>query len=215
MKTTMTVHKALSELKTLGDRIEKEISNAEFFAVNKHSSSKVMGVPVTDFVAGVRGNYASVRTLINYRNAIKRAVTKSNAIATVQIGGETYTVAEAIEMKATGMSYLASLLSRIESQYNAAKRMADRKNGDELDRRADEYVKSLYENADMKNMSEEVEKVRKTFVESQTMDVIDPIGAEKVMKELKDKIDAFMTEVDSALSVSNALTTIEVEYETL
>jgi len=212
MKTTMTVHKALSELKTLGSRIDKEIGKIEFFAVNKHSSAKVMGIPVKDFVTDVRADYTSIRDLINYRNAIKRAVTKSNAITTVQIGGKTYTVAEAIEMKATGINYLSGLLNRIESQYNSAKRMADRKNGDELDRRADDYVKSLYENADMKNMSDEVEKVRKTFVESQTMDVIDPIGAEQVMEELKDKIDSFMTEVDSALSVSNALTTIEVEY---
>ena len=37
----------------------------------------------------------------------------------------------------------------------------------------------------------------------------------KEIKRLQDIVDSFMTEVDSALSVSNALTTIDVEYETL
>ena len=215
MKETMTVHKALAELKTLDSRIQKEISRVEFFVVNKHSNTKINGIPVAEYANNAKDNYKSICTLINRRNAIKRAVTRSNATATVVINGTEYTVAEAIDMKSVGMGHMKQLLDVINSQYTAAKRMADRKNGDELDRRADEYVKSLYENADMKNMSEEVRKVRETFVESQTMDIIDPIGAENVMKILQDEIDAFTSEVDSALSVSNALTTIEVEYETV
>lgn len=215
MKETMTVHKALSELKIIGERIEKEINGMNFLAVNKHSNAKMNGTPVGDFINQIKDKYKSVMTLINRRNAIKRAVTKSNATTMVKVGTDEYTVAEAIDMKNFGMNYQRGMLARLESQWRSVQSMAERENGEKLDRRADEYIKSLYENADMKNMSDEIKKVRDAFVESQTMDIIDPIGAEKTMTELRDKIDAFMSEVDAALSVSNALTTVEVEYETL
>ena len=215
MKERMTVHKALSELKVLGERIEKEINGINFLAVNKHSNGKMNGISVADYMNTTKDKYKSVCTLINRRNAIKRAVTKSNAETAVLIGDKEYTVAEAIDMKNFGMNYQRGILAKLESQWRAAQAMAERENGDKLDRRADEYIKSLYENADMKNMSEEVKKVRDAFIESQSMDVLDPVDAQKVMKELNDEIDSFMSDVDSALSVSNALTTVEVEYDTL
>lgn len=215
MKELMTVHKALSELKVLGERIEKEINGISFLAVNKHSNSKMNGISVADYMNTTKDKYKSVRTLINRRNAIKRAVTKSNAETFVRVGEKEYTVAEAIDMKNFGMNYQRGILAKLESQWRSAQAMAERENGEKLDRRADEYIKSLYENADMKNMSEEVKKVRDAFIESQSMDILDPIDAQKVMKELNDEIDSFMSDVDSALSVSNALTTVEVEYDTL
>ena len=214
MKETITVHKALSELKTLAARIDKEMK-IEFFRLNKHSNAKIGGIPVAEYMKDIADSFKSVRTLMNRRDAIKQAVTRSNAITTVNIGGKEYTVAEAIDMKSNGIPAQQKLLERIERQYREVTYQAEQRNGDDLDRRADEYVKALYENADMKNMSDEIKKVRETFVESQTFDILDPIGGTKVMKEMKDYIDSFMTEVDSALSVSNALTTVEVEYETL
>lgn len=44
------------------------------------------------------------------------------------------------------------------------------------------------------------------------MELIDPVGLEKRIEELDSMITAFMTEIDAALSVSNALTTIEITY---
>ena len=215
MKETMTIHKALSELKTIDKRFDKELNSTEFFKTAKHSSAKVDGITVAEFLASTKDSYKSIRTLANRYNAIKRGITRSNATTTVNINGVEYTVAEAIDMKNVGMARLQKVLNKIEAQYETCRRSAERKNSDELDHRADDYVKSLYENADMKNMSDEIKKVRDTFVESQTIDILDPIGAQKTMKELRDTIDGFLSEVDSALSVSNALTTIEVEYETL
>jgi len=215
MREQMTIHKALCELKTLDSRIESAISGSEFAVSNKHSNDKIHGVPVADFVKSVKEQYQSVRTLINRRNAIKRAVTRSNATTMVSIGGHEYTVAEAIDMKAKGTSYLTSLASRIERDYAQAKGKADMFNGDALDSRCDEYVKSLYGASDLKNMSEEIRKVREAFITSQTVEIIDPINAAAEAKKLRDEIDAFMSDVDAALSVSNALTTIDVEYDTL
>ena len=215
MKETMTVHKALSELKVLGGRIEKELDNIEFIAVNKHSSNKVDGQPVADYMNHVRDAYKAICTLVNRRNAIKRAVTNSNAVTLITVGGKKYTVAEAIDMKNVGTCYLRSILGRLDAQWTAAKRTVQRENGEKLESRADAYVKSLYENVDVKNLAEDAKRARETFIEQQQMEILDPISAEKVMAKLRNDLDNFMSEVDAALSVSNALTTIEVEYETV
>ena len=215
MTEKMTIHKALSELKVLENRIQKETGDAVFCVANKHANTVIKGIPVADFCNQAKDAFKSIRTLINRRNAIKRAVTRSNAVTKVSIAGQEYTVAEAIDMKNLGMEHLKYLCSVVESQFTSAKMSADRENGDKLESRADTYVQSLYQGADKKNLSDEVKKVREDFMAAQTVEVLDPIGAAKVSGELRKEIDDFMTEVDSALSVSNALTTIDIEYETL
>ena len=214
MKETMTIHKALSELKILDSRIQNEINRYHFVVPNKHSNTKIGGIPITDYAAEVREAYQSIRTLINRRNAIKRSITRSNAVTTVKINDVDYTVAEAIDMKSMGVSYLSALRTVLESQYSNAKANADKNNGERLEQRTDEYIRSMYSGADLKNMSDEIQKVRENFVTAQTVEIVDPINAAKEIETLTREIDAFMSEVDSALSVSNALTTIDVEYET-
>ena len=214
MTEQMTVHKALAELKVLDARINNEIGKYHFVVPNKHSNTKIGGVPISDYADEVRNAYKSIRTLINRRNAIKRAVTRSNAVTVVKIDGAEYTVAEAIDMKSMGVAYLNALRNVLESQYSNAKLNADNNNGEKLEMRTDEYIKSMYQGADMKNLSEEIKKVREDFVAAQTVELVDPINAAKEVEAIGKEVDAFMAEVDSALSVSNALTTIEVEYET-
>ena len=215
MKETMTIHKALSELKVIGDRIEKELNNITYVTTNKASASKYNGADVKEFMQETRDAYKSVQTLINRRNAIKRAVTLSNAKTLVKIGNKEYTVAEAIDMKSTGLNPYRNIISKMAAQLELARRTVNKKNGEELDARADDYMRSMYGSTEMKNMSDELKKVRDNFVDTQMMIVLDPLDAAKEIKRLQDTVDSFMTEVDSALSVSNALTTIDVEYETL
>jgi len=215
MKETMTIHKALSELKVLDARIESEITVTTFVVANKHSNKKINGVDVTEYAATVKDEYKSIRSLINRRNAIKRAVTLSNAVTKVKIGDKEYTVAEAIDMKNAGMNNYQRLLDQIGNNLKYAQRKCEGENGEKLDQRAESYLKTMFDSADPKNLSEEIEKQRKAFIESQSFELVDPINASDVLKELKDMTDTFMSDVDSALSVSNALTSIEVEYETL
>ena len=214
MKETMTIHKALSELKILDSRIENAIDGLEVVVANKHSNQKIAGIPVADFCSDAEKAFQSVNALINRRNAIKCGVTRSNAMTMVTIGGKTYSVAEAIDMKAKGTMYLSKLKDKLAGQYVRAQKTADMSNGERLDERADEYVKSLYSGAELKNMADEIQKVRDKFIAAQTVEIVDPVKAGEKAIALQEQIDAFMSDVDSALSVSNALTTIEVEYET-
>jgi len=208
----MSVHKALCELKTLDSRIQKSIQQAVFVFANKHANTKISGVPVGEYSAEVKAAYQSVKDLIARRDAIKRAVTLSNAAVKVVIGGKEYTVAEAIEMKNHGISHLQLLLRKLETDNQRARRESDNNNGEALEDRADEYVKSLYGNVDMKGASEEIKKVRTDFIAAQTMEIVDPIGIRAEMERLEKEINDFTVEIDSALSVSNALTELTIEY---
>ena len=208
----MNVHQALVELKTLDKRISNALISSTWVVTNKHSNRKIDGVSVEEFEAKLKSEYQKVRDLMDRRDAIKRAVVNSNAVTKVEIAGKTYTVAEAIDMKNHGIEHLRSLLNVLTRDYTRAKTLLERANGDELERRADEHVKNMFGTSDMKGATAEVKKAREEFIEAQTMELVDPIGIYKQITEIDEKINLFTTNVDSALSVSNALTIIEIEY---
>ena len=211
-KEIMPIHKALAELKILDDRIKKETLNSMFCAPNKHSSDKVYGISVEDFKKNAQSAYDKITDLINRQEALKKAVTLSNAVTTVDIAGETYTAAEAIWMKNHGIEGQSRLIEIMAKQYREANAEVNKKNGDDLDERADQYVTAIYGSKDTKSSTADIEKLRNDFIESNTYEIIDPLDVNAKIEAIRNKLDAFMAEVDSALSVSNALTEITIEY---
>lgn len=211
-KETMTVHKALAELKTMDSRIEKAIRESTWVVANKKCNTKIEGVSVKEWADSVASNFRRVNDLIRRREAIKRAVVNSNAVTKVLVAGVEFTVAEAIEYKNNGTKNWSLFAKTIANDLGRARMLADRANGDELERRADEHVKVMVGSSDMKGATAEVQRVREAFVEAQTVELVDPICAEEVIRGLENQVTTFLTEVDAALSVSNAITTIEVEY---
>ena len=208
----MNIHQALVELKTLDKRIEFAIKENEWVVANKHSNGKIGGIDLKDFVENIKSRHQKVTSLIARAEAIKRAVVNSNAVTKVTIAGKEYTVAEAIEMKNHGIERLRTLVNTMTRDYNNAKFTADRANGVELERRADDYVRTMIGNTDVKGMTEEVKRMREEFIKAQTMELVDPINVLKQIELLNEQINSFEVNVDAALSVSNALTTIEISY---
>ena len=209
---TMNIHQALVELKTLDKRIEAVINDGEWVVANKHSNTKISGVDLKDFAENIKSRHQKVTSLIARAEAIKRAVVNSNAVTKVQVAGKEYTVAEAIEMKNNGIERKRKLIFRLHTDYSHAKAAADRANGPELERRADDYIRTMLGTTDVKGMTAEVQRMREDFITAQTMELVDPIGVLKQMELLNEEITAFETNVDAALSVSNALTNIEITY---
>ena len=209
---TMTIHKGLAELKILDGRIKKEINSGSYCAANKHSNEKINGIPIQDFRKTVQGTYDKVTDLINRRKAIKKAIVLSNAKTTVKIADTEYTVAEAIEMKNHGIEFETMLINVMDMQYKQAQAEVNRQNGNNLEERADQYVTAIYGQKEGKTNSADIDKVRKDFLEANSYEIVDPINVQDKVEALRQKIDAFMADVDSALSVSNALTEITIEY---
>ena len=209
---TMNIHQALVELKTLEKRIEAAIKEGEWVVANKHSNGKIGGIDLKEYMENMKSRHQKVTSLIARAEAIKRAVVNSNAVTKVVIAGKEYTVAEAIEMKNHGIERLRTLVNRMTYDYNNAKYAADRANGEELQRRADDYIKTMIGNTDVKGMTEEVKRMREEFIKAQTVELVDPIGVLKQIELLNEQITSCEVNVDAALSVSNALTTIAITY---
>jgi hypothetical protein len=208
----MTVHKALAELKVIGDRIDKTISQGVYCKANKHSNDKINGVSVEEFKAHIQGSWDKANDLIKRRNAIKRAVVLSNATTKVKIGDTEMTVAEAIEMKNSGMAYKRNLMNTLNQHYVSAIKTIDKENGETLNQKAENYVVGLFGSKEGKTNNDEVEKLRKEYVNNNSFEFVDPIKVKEKIDTLEKEISDFETEIDSMLSTSNAITVITVEY---
>lgn len=208
----LTIHKALSELKVLDDRIMNTINSSVFCIANKHSNEKIKGVPVAEYEKVMQGNYDKSTDLINRRNAIKRAVVLSNATTKVVINDVEYTVAEAIETKNHGVDFDHILLQQLKAQYNKAQAEILKQNGDDLEKRAEQYVIGIYGSKEGKTNTDDFDKTKKAFLEANQFELIDPIKILEKIEALEDKIAKFTSEVDAVLSTSNALTEIEISY---
>lgn len=214
MATTekMTVHKALAELKLLDDRIEKAIAEGIYCVANKHSNDKIGGIPLDDYIKTMHGRYDKATDLINRRKAIKRAVVLSNAVTKVPVAGIEYTVAEAIEMKNHGVDFDKLLMNAMQKHYNMAQMQIRKENGKDLEERAEQYVTAIYGQKEGKTNTADIEKVKSDFLTANQYELVDPLHVLDKIEDLEKKINDFMSDVDSALSVSNALTEITIEY---
>lgn len=208
---TMTVHKALAELKILDSRIGDAILSGDFVITKKNNQDTVKGKTAEQYKTKATESYQKASDLIRRRNAIKNAVVVSNANTTVKIGDAEYTVVEAIEKKNHGMDYYVQLRDVLRQQF--AKQKADlEKHNASLQQKAEQFVTGLMGGKDVKTDSAEFSNAVDTYIKSNTMTLLDPLGIEKKIEELDDMINTFLPEVDAALSVSNAVTIITVEY---
>ena len=212
----MTVHKALAELKTMDDRIAKAIRDTTYVLAVKHSAEKINGMTVQNFKEKMRGGYQKATDLIARRDAMKRAVVLSNATTNVKVGDKEMSVAEAIEQKQHGMEFRSALLRQMNSAYMTAQNELNRNGGEALEKKAEQYVLAVIaaqpKDSKMSVDSEAMKALRKTYIENNTYDLVDPLDVTKIMETLDAEINEFNAEVDAALSVSNALTVIEFEY---
>ena len=209
---TMTIHKALAELKILESRIMKTVGDGTYCVANKHSNEKINGVSVEDYKKVMQGAYDKAIDLITRYKAIKKAVTLSNAKTVVKIGEEEYTVAEAIWMKNHGVEFDELLLNELREQYNKAQAKILKQNGNDLEQRAEQYVVGIYGSKEGKTNTDDFEKTKQDFITSQTFELVDPIGILEKIEALEEKISVFKAEVDAVLSTSNALTVVEINY---
>lgn len=211
---TMTVHKALAELKILGGRIEGAILSGYFVITKKNNQDTVKGKTVEQYKAKTTEAFQKASDLIRRRNAIKNAVVVSNAKTMVKIGDKEYTVVEAIEKKNHGMDYYIQLRDILRQQLSKQKTELEKHNAS-LQQKAEQFAVAMMGGKDVKDVktdSDEYVASMNTYIKANTMTLLDPLGIEAKIEELDDMINTFLPEVDAALSVSNAVTTITVEY---
>ena len=142
--------------------------------------------------------------------AIKKAISRANAENTIVVCGEEMTVAEAIYMMSYGIDNKKKILETLRRQYLDSKRSIDRANGEELERRADQFIVSIYGNKE-KATGQEALTARENFKKQNSFELVDSIGVLAEIKSLESWIDRFEAEVDGAIQVSNATHTITID----
>lgn len=211
-KETMTITKALSELKLLDKRISDDICNAKFCAANKHFQRTLDGKPVDTVKKEMQAAYDKITALIDRRNAIKKSLTLANATAMVTVGEQKMTVAEAIYFKTQGIENDKLLLAAMIEQYNRTLNILNQNNGDKLSKECEQFITNTFGAKEARTDTAEIDKMRQSYINDNTYDIIEGINVKETIEKLKDRIDKFEAEVDAAITVANATTEIEIEY---
>lgn len=213
MKKEITVTKALSDLNVLTGRIEKETDKLTVLSIKLKSKNvlKDKNTNVDDFKNEVKANYQSILDLIKNRDIIKSAIILSNAKTKVMIAGKEYTVAEAIDKK-NRIALETDLLMKLKSEFATKSKQVVNFN-DKLEAQIDKEREIMLsgDNAKNKDIVKTAEELATAKRESNSVELVDALNIEKVINELEDSIMSFKAEVDQQLSISNAITLIEVE----
>lgn len=211
-KETMNIHQALIELKLIDKKISKMLNESIF--VTYFKGHEDTAEKRKEFENEAKATYQSVSDQIKRRDAIRRAVILSNANTTINIDGKQYTVAEAIELKQNGIFYRKRLLEELADDKRDADNKVARYSGEFLEVKAEEYVRNLLKSmSDSSNITPEmISSIREEYMKNNSYMVIDPIGADAEIRKLNEYVMNFEAGIDSALSTSNAVTLIEIEY---
>ncbi len=214
MTETLTVHEALCDIKVADSKVNRAINELTAVLSKKASADKVNGIPVADFCENAKAQYQKVTDLIKRTEALKSAINESNAKTMIKVGDKEVSVATAIYLMSNGLNSKVTLLQALSQQFVKETRNINIHNGDDLDRRTQQHIDSLFGSGskDGKGVSEEVTKAMEDFRKSQSYELVDPLGVQEVINSLTDEIDTFRSKVDAAIQMSNATTTITIEY---
>lgn len=206
----MLVTKGLNELKLLDSRIYRKINEGEFVGAAKVSVPNVKGkISKEAFKANAKADYQSIMALVKRRNAIKAAIIVSNATTMVDIAGKQMTVAEAIDKKSS-IEYEKALLEQLNTQFLVALNKVTAEN-----EKVDESIEQLLNTAYGKEGKEKITEashhaIAEPYRAANEYGLVDALEIEGLIKRMRDDIQSFESEVDTALQISNSITMIEI-----
>ena len=205
----MSITRALTEYKTLEKRINAKMGELIPIGLTQGKNDVVIGplIKAKDFCDKAKAEFKSLKDLMTRRDMIKCKIILSNANTKVVVGGKEYSVAEAIHRKQTFeteealLRQLRSQLQNIRSQADMAQHTLNEK----IEKMVGEATKG-----DSKNKAEAYDAIAKPMREAQEMHIVDPLGLDELVKNMDEEMNKFRTDVDCALSESNARNDIEV-----
>ncbi len=202
---SLSVARALVELKTLDSRINKLITSSNYIICK--TKNKNYQWTEEDFKKQVESEYQSLNDLITRRDRVKNAIVISNSKTEVEVAGRKMTVAQAIEFKNT-IVYKRTILETMKRQRQTAT-IESESHRQRVQQKIDDNIRIVC-GKDTKPDATTIQTITESISKSDPIDVFDPIGLDKVIKELETEIEDFSANIDYVLSESNALTQIIV-----
>jgi hypothetical protein len=214
----ITMHRALSQLKTTASRFEKEISKSRFIAITVGQTGTSNGRQVADVEREIRATYDSVVDLMRNYTALKLGIIRANSGVTgktqeveqVELNGKKYLVAEiiAIQQFIVPMKerLLAAMADQLETTNNHIERTNARVSNDIS------QVLSAVSNGDKTKLTgDQVDALTKAHYANNCEFAVDPLKLTEKIRDLRKEIDELTVAVDAKLSEVNALTVIDVD----
>lgn len=192
---TMSVTAALQALKMMRKRVDEKRVATTFVATSESR----------DQASSAASTLQSIRDLMARIRRLDGRIKQSNAVTKVCVGDDTYTVAEALALKEQMILY-TSLRDELRSQYRKATDEINFYN-QQAQSRLDNLLRSHF-GKDSKTSPADHDALTAHFQKNNSIKLVDPINAERVIQEMTDFIDTFTQNVDVALAESNALTRI-------
>ncbi|MCP4353108.1 MAG: hypothetical protein GY795_47260 [Desulfobacterales bacterium] len=204
----MSIARALVELKTLDKRIEKTLQNLKPVMVMTGSKLEPGISSREEFEKSVGSLYQSLTALVERKRKIKSAVVRSNAVTMVTVAGDKMTVAEAIERK-NSIGIEKNIRKNLAGKYSEQVKKAENHNG-QIQKQLFQLLQATYSKPETEISKDDYDRIATPFRENNEAKLVDPLGIEKELQSIEEKIDAFEAEVDITLTESNARTEIEI-----
>ena len=205
MTSEISITQGLAELKLLDKRIKKLSGTDSFKFIDV--STKTRAVDTEKLRKEALASYQSFIDLVKRRDSIKQAIVMKNATTQVKIGTWIGSIAEAIERKSS-IEYKKSLLYNMKRQATAANERYDneqRELGDRLDRLLNSEM-----GKDVRTNPDTVNAITTSFYEKNKVSLVDPLNSGKLIADLEEEIESFLTNVDWVLSETNGKTRIRI-----
>ncbi len=207
----ITVQRALNELKIIDERLSKRLTEFVVVGTKKVSEARVVETreSIVEFENRAKGVLDSVDGLLKRQQELKHAIMTSNATTKIEVAGKTYSVMTAIDRKRTiekeklVVKYMRDALIRAEYKVNQEndkmesyiQRQTNAMASGDLSSKKDDYIIAF----------------EKSYREQNSWDLVDPLKLRDLIEQREQEISMFELEIDTALTVSNAITKIEIE----
>lgn len=214
----ITFHRALAEIKSTANRIEKlTFSTVTYVDVyNKATKLSDSGRRKEDVEREIRGNYDKFAALFKNLKTLKFALARANAgitenteLSTIDFAGEKLTITEILALKDI-MNYQHNLLDVLKNQYARATSLIQ-KNTKTLETRLDSQITNSLNLDKIDNNEAIIKTVTDAFWENNGYELIDPLNIAEMISNMDKEITSIMLDIDTTLSQENALRTIDVD----
>ncbi len=192
-------------------KLSKRLTEFVVVGTKKVSEARVVETreSIVEFENRAKGVLDSVDGLLKRQQELKHAIMTSNATTMIEVAGKTYSVMTAIDRKRTiekeklVVKYMRDALIRAEYKVNQEndkmesyiQRQTNAMAGGDLSSKKDDYIIAF----------------EKSYREQNSWDLVDPLKLRDLIEQREQEISMFELEIDTALTVSNAITKIEIE----
>lgn len=203
----MTIHRALSELKLIDAKIEKQINEVLPSGILQKGKLVNGYIQETEFEKAAKSKYDSVNDLINRKNQIKSAIVAANGVTLVKVAEKQMTIADAINFKAV-IKFKKKLIETLKQRHKQAVGELNKHN-EAVNQNVQRILEATFGKENVKVGKEDVEAVRKPYLEANEFHLFDPLKVDETVERLEKEVSEFEAEVDAVLSEINAITIIE------